>query len=128
MSGAPIVPVNVDGDPVQVAQKTIRTIDCPNSECNQTLNITELNAGAKIKCPNCNNYTWAPEYKPKWWQKTKNFLIAIAVSFVVGILSSIATPVVVDFFSRVKIVDSTKSEDKPNKPIQQTPQSGAADG
>ena len=128
MSGAPIVPVNVDGEPVQVDQRTIRTIDCPNSDCNQTLNITELNAGAKIKCPNCDNYTWAPEYKPKWWQKTKNFVLAIGISFVVGILSSLATPVVTDFWGRVKIIDSTQQKElKPNKLIQQTPKSGAAD-
>ncbi|WP_353632188.1 hypothetical protein ABVN18_05765 [Pseudomonas canadensis] len=111
MSGAPIVPDNVEGNRVSVSQQVIRTIDCPNSDCNQTLNITELSAGAKIKCPSCKNYTWAPEYKSRWWQKLRNFSVAIVVSFVVGILSSLAAPTVSDFFGRIKIVDSKENKE-----------------
>ncbi len=119
MSGAPIVPDNVDGQRVEVAQQTIRTVDCPNSSCNQTLNITELSAGAKIKCPNCQNYTWAPEYNPKWWQKTKNFVGTVVFSFVIGVGTSIVAPEVAEFIGRIKIVDSSQQQD-PNKPMQPT--------
>lgn len=56
MSGAPLVPSSVDGSRVSVTQQTIRLIDCP--KCDQTLNITELNVGGKIKCFKCDNVTW----------------------------------------------------------------------
>lgn len=63
-------------------------VNCPG--CSQALDISDVKVGASIECPKCKNITWAPEYVPRWWYRTANFIASILVAFLVGVLSSIA--------------------------------------
>ena len=84
----PDLPTLSDGSRIQFEKKTTLVITCPNPNCNNQLDITNLSFGTVIECPNCNNITWVPEQKPKWWFKLKNFILTIIISFIIGLVSS----------------------------------------
>lgn len=102
MSIASHIPKPIDGDPIHVIEKIIRQVDCPNPQCDQVLDITNINEGTKIQCEACKNVTWVPAYEPKWWQKTKVILGGLAVSFVVGILSSLVATSIYAKYAKTK--------------------------
>lgn len=85
----PTLPDSVDNNPVNVEERLIRQFDCPNPECDESLDITNVNVGTKIKCTTCGNVTWLPDYGKKWWQKPDSIIGGLIVSFVIGVLASI---------------------------------------
>lgn len=84
----PILPNQVDNDPISVQEKTIRQFDCPNPDCHDSIDITNSNVGTKLQCVKCKNVTWLPDYGNKWWQKPLSILGGLLLSFVIGIGSS----------------------------------------
>jgi hypothetical protein len=86
----PSIPDQVDNDPINVQERKIRQVDCPNPECDGVLDITNINVGTKIKCKDCANVTWLPDYGRKWWQKPLSIISGLVVSFIIGVLSSLA--------------------------------------
>lgn len=84
----PNLPTPVDNEPISVQEKTIRQFDCPNPDCPESIDITNSNVGTKIQCTACKNVTWLPDYGNKWWQKPLNVFGGIALSFIVGVGSS----------------------------------------
>src|SRR6266481_7128645 len=73
-----------------VARVVHRTVvDCPR--CGRALNVTDVAVGMTIKCPEpCGNVTWRPETKEHWWFPLRRFIGATLLSFVLGVLSSLA--------------------------------------
>jgi hypothetical protein len=86
----PKVPESIDSLPISVQERTIRQFDCPNPECDSSIDITNVNVGTKIKCKACNNVTWLPDYGNKWWQKPLSIIGGIILSFFIGIASSMS--------------------------------------
>ncbi|EHZ7431664.1 hypothetical protein ACPFT9_003346 [Vibrio cholerae] len=89
MSGLTNIPNPIDNTPINVVERKVREVDCPNPKCDHKLDITSINYGTKIQCNGCSNVTWTPAYHPKWWQKTKGFALSIIVSLVVGVMGSL---------------------------------------
>ena len=115
MSTISHIPTPIAGEPVRVVQKVIKEVDCPNPDCDYRLNITDINEGTKIKCANCNNITWVPSYKPKWWQRLRNFIWTLIISFVLGILASIiGSAIYENFISKPKNEKTEYNENKRN--------------
>lgn len=86
----PLIPDPVDTDPIDVQERVIRQFNCPNTECDESLDITDINVGTKIKCKSCDNVTWLPEYGKKWWQRPISIISGLILSFVIGVLGSLA--------------------------------------
>ncbi len=63
------------------------TVKCP--KCQEALDVTNLKFGTSIECPKCANVTWCPEFKPRWWFQLRNYVLALGVSFVIGVLASL---------------------------------------
>ncbi|MUH72000.1 hypothetical protein [Psychrosphaera haliotis] len=89
MSSLSNIPNPIGNDPIQVVERTVREVPCPNPECDHKLDITSINYGTKIKCQNCDNITWTPTYEEQWWQKTKGFVLSIILSLLIGVAGSI---------------------------------------
>jgi hypothetical protein len=85
----PTIPDQIDNNPILVKEVTIRQFDCPNPSCDASIDITNVNVGTKIKCKDCNNVTWLPDYGNKWWQKPLSIVGGIILSFTIGVGSSI---------------------------------------
>ncbi|MBH3155884.1 hypothetical protein I5P92_08845 [Serratia ureilytica] len=86
----PSVPKQLPSPGIEVTERVIKQLACPNVECDKLLDITHINAGTKIQCENCGNVTWLPEYKKeKWWQKTIFTIGFYLMSFIFGVLSSL---------------------------------------
>lgn len=85
----PSIPDTVDNEPINVQERTIRQFDCPNPGCNESLDITNANIGTKVKCQNCKNVTWIPDYSKKWWQKPFNVIGGLLLSFIIGVSASL---------------------------------------
>ncbi|MEW8410206.1 MAG: hypothetical protein AB2696_15315 [Candidatus Thiodiazotropha sp.] len=92
----PSVPDQVDSDPINVQEKHIKQVDCPNPACDGVLDITNVNIGTKIKCKNCNNVTWLPDYTKKWWEKPGSILAGLLISFIIGVMSSLTASWLLD--------------------------------
>ncbi|CAM4275744.1 BRcat domain-containing protein [Pseudoalteromonas maricaloris] len=86
----PKIPESIDNDPISVQERTIRQFDCPNPDCDSSIDITNVNVGTKIKCKSCNNVTWLPDYGNKWWQKPLSIIGGILLSFLIGVASSMS--------------------------------------
>lgn len=84
----PHPPKLTGGPPLVVAKREIVTFDCP--KCGQSLDITGVAVGASIECTGCQNVTWAPEYIPRWWYRTRNFGISVVTAFSIGVGASLA--------------------------------------
>lgn len=108
----PTIPDPVDNDPINVEERTIRQFDCPNPGCDESLDITNVNIGTKIKCTSCGNVTWLPDYGKKWWQKPASIIGGLIVSFIIGVLASMTANWLGHFPPEV-------SHNKPAKQIEQ---------
>jgi len=84
------IPAPLVGPPVQVTQRILRTVGCPNPGCDHSLDITDINAGTMIECQSCKNVTWVPVYREQWWQKAKVVIGGLILSFVIGFAGSLA--------------------------------------
>ncbi|UTW59300.1 hypothetical protein KFE96_03045 [Kordiimonas sp. SCSIO 12603] len=89
MSSLSNIPNPIDNNPIEVVERKVREVPCPNPQCNHQLDITSINAGTKIKCQNCSNVTWTPLYHQKWWQKTKGFILSLILSLAIGVTGSV---------------------------------------
>lgn len=85
----PTLPDQIDNEPISVQEVTIRQFDCPNPDCDASIDITNANVGTKLKCKTCSNVTWLPDYGNKWWQKPVSILTGLALSFVIGVGASL---------------------------------------
>lgn len=86
----PSLPDQIDNDPIDVKEITIKQFDCPNPDCDEKIDITNINVGTKLKCRTCENVTWLPDYSNKWWQKPVSIIGGLFLSFIIGFLASIA--------------------------------------
>ena len=87
MSDLPERPKLSGGAPITIAKRELFSLDCP--KCKSPLDVTDVSFGTNIECPKCENVTWRPEYRPKWWYKLKNLIIANLISFILGIFGSL---------------------------------------
>jgi hypothetical protein len=85
-----LIPNQVDSDPISVKEKVVRQIDCPNPECDASLDITNVNTGIKIGCASCNNVTLVPDSGNINIKKTIGYIMGLILSFIIGFLSSMA--------------------------------------
>ncbi|EPC7355455.1 BRcat domain-containing protein [Klebsiella aerogenes] len=86
----PMLPHQIPDGPIDVTERVIKQMECPNPNCNSKLDVTNVNVGTKIQCKDCSNVTWLPDYKKqKWWQKPASFIAGILLSYVIGVGSSI---------------------------------------
>jgi hypothetical protein len=116
---SPNIPESIDNEPISVQERTIRQFDCPNPDCDSSIDITNVNVGTKIKCKSCNNVTWLPDYGNKWWQKPLSIIGGILLSFFIGVASSMSANWLGDAESQDVSVEQTS-----NKSIQPTAKSG----
>lgn len=86
MSTFPKTPQLSGGAPISVTERRVRSLDCPS--CDQPMDITDLRVGTNVACPSCDNVTWCPEYKPRWWFKPFRFVVSLIFAFFVGFFSS----------------------------------------
>lgn len=110
MTNGPSVPDQIGSDPINVLERRIRQVDCPNPDCNGVLDITNINVGTKIKCKSCSNVTWLPDYGKKWWQRPVSIISGLLLSFIIGVASSLTA-------SWVGAANSP-SQDSVEKPLQ----------
>jgi hypothetical protein len=108
MSNLPKAPKLSDGPPICISKREIFSLDCP--KCKSPLDVTDLNFGTNIECPSCNNVTWRPEFKPKWWFRLRYFLITTIISFILGFSTSFIANVVYDNYQE----HSVKTENLEN--------------
>lgn len=86
----PMLPNQIPDGPIDVTERVIKQMECPNPNCTSNLDVTNVNVGTKIQCKDCNNVTWLPDYKkPKWWQKPASILGGLLLSYVIGVGSSV---------------------------------------
>ncbi len=109
MSSLSNIPNPVDNNPIEVVQRVVREVPCPNPACDHKLDITSINYGTKIKCQNCNNVTWTPLYEEKWWQKGKGFIISLIISLSIGIAGSLISSALYDSYKANKLAEQAES-------------------
>lgn len=115
----PILPNQIPDGPINITERFIKQMECPNPNCNSKLDVTNVNVGTKIQCKNCNNVTWLPDYKKqKWWQKPASIIGGILLSYVIGVGSSITASWVSE--SNAPTNASTAADNK-NIPVTQQP-------
>ncbi|MCF2856998.1 hypothetical protein L1286_05935 [Pseudoalteromonas sp. SMS1] len=85
----PSIPNQIDSDPIAVQEKFIRQFDCPNPDCDESIDITKVNVGTKIQCSACKNVTWLPDYGNSWWQKPASIFGGLVLSFIIGVGASL---------------------------------------
>jgi hypothetical protein len=83
------IPIPVSGRSVDIQRRVLTTVDCPNPKCDQILDITNINAGTMVSCASCNNVTWVPAFKEKWWQRLPVAVGGAIVSIFVGAAGSL---------------------------------------
>lgn len=88
------LPPSLSGGTITVTRRMVTLVPCPG--CRRDLDITSVSVGAMICCPECKNVTWAPEYVPRWWHKTRNHLLSMLGAFIVGVLSSMVASYVMN--------------------------------
>lgn len=108
-------PSIVDTDRPAVDEIKILAVKCPNPNCTQNLNITNITEGTKIKCPSCGNITWTPSYKKKWWHRGLVFVGGLLLSFAIGVGSSIAATAILDAIQKDKQKVELTNTESPNK-------------
>ena len=97
-------PLIVTGPKLQIRPVTEYDMPCP--KCSKDIRVTDVQAGAVIKCPHsrCGNFTWRPEYIPPWWAKLRNFGLALIVSFASGVISSLVASKIYEEHSKSRNV------------------------
>jgi len=105
-----VSPSVLDSKKPQIQEIKILEVQCPNPDCNQKLDITNINEGTKIKCPQCHNITWTPSYKQKWWHRGIIFIVSLFISFIIGVLSSITATKIIDTINSNKQNNQQKVE------------------
>lgn len=108
MSSLSNIPNPIDNSPIEVVERFVREVPCPNPDCDHKLDITSINYGTKIKCQNCSNVTWTPLYEEKWWQKTKGFIISLLISLVVGVSGSLIASTIYDSYTAGQVQDKAE--------------------
>lgn len=101
MSDAPKFPTLSDGAAISVNRRVRYDLDCP--KCRKTLDVTDINFGAIIKCPHCKNITWRPEFQPKWYFRLRNFVLAIIGSFILGLLTNLFSSYLWERYSQPRL-------------------------
>ena len=105
------VPLLTGGSGIDL-KKQIKTefiLSCP--KCGTKLDVTNLSFGTHIECPSCNNITFRPEYKPPWWSKTRNFILTMIGTFLLGFASSFFAAVVYESYKDQKTNTENKKSD-----------------
>ena len=124
----PTIPDQIDNDPIDVKERVIRQFDCPNPDCDESLDITNVNIGTKIKCTACENVTWLPDYGKKWWQKPANIIGGLILSFIIGVLASMtANWINAENIKEPIPIEQQQQEDASNKANAADTKSRAAD-
>lgn len=93
-------PSIVDGPKLEVRRAIEYDMPCP--KCRKDIRVTQIEAGAVIKCPHpkCNNVTWRPEYVPPWWAKTSKFVLSLIGSFVLGVSTSLVASILYEKYTK----------------------------
>jgi hypothetical protein len=89
MEQSPSPPKLIGTSGISISKKVLLVLECPNPTCKHSMDVSHLALGTHIQCPRCNNVTWVPEFKPRWWFQGKNFITSIIVAFIIGVLSSL---------------------------------------
>ena len=77
-----------------IAERVVTELRCPG--CNKKIDVTEDGPGMPVECPHCQNMTWRLRYpQVRWWNRTRNFLFSLTVSFFVGVLASVVGNMIV---------------------------------
>lgn len=76
-----------DGSGIVVTKRVWMALACP--KCRKDIDVTDVSFGTVIQCPHCDNITWRPEFKPRWYFRVRNFIITNLLSFILGVLASL---------------------------------------
>lgn len=106
MSSLSNIPSPIDNTPIQVIERKVREVDCPNPKCDHKLDITSINYGTKIECQGCSNVTWTPLYEQRWWQKTKGFILSVMLSLVLGVSGSLIASSILENYNQDETPES----------------------
>lgn len=123
MTGVSHVPRPLEGTPPNVQERLIKEVECPNPECDQLLNITDINVGTKVQCTNCKNVTWVPAFQPKWWQRARVIIGGAILSIIVGAAASLLATAVWEFKVSELADGNTDAASPPAQTDQATPPS-----
>lgn len=80
---------------LQLKSNRIFTFSCPNPQCDIVMDVTKIQGDTFVEC-DCGNVTWMPGYKPPWWIKTRNFVLSLIASLLIGIISTLLVKLLID--------------------------------
>ena len=85
---SPFVAPNLSNSPqLKIDKQVYYTLPCP--KCSKDLNVTGIQEGRNVECPKCKNITILPSFRPRWWHTTRNFILSVIVSLIIGMASSL---------------------------------------
>jgi len=96
------IPIINDPKRPEVKQIKILQVKCPSLNCDQVLDITNINEGTKITCPKCSNTTWTPSYREKWYQRFSIYLLSVLLSFAIGVGSSLFASAIWSYYHPIE--------------------------
>lgn len=109
------LPQAVDNEGFRVDEVRIRRLPCPNPDCDSRLDVTNVNAGTKIKCPSCGNVTWLPDDRHKWWQKPLDKAVPAIGGLVLGVLATLIGQVIWVSLSPAPDQEQTENAQAPER-------------
>ncbi|CAI8183986.1 MAG: Uncharacterised protein [Formosa sp. Hel1_33_131] len=89
MTTNPNQAVLTGNDELGLKKKTVFHLTCPNSNCENVLDVTKVKQNTYIQCSKCSNVTWNPGYNPPWQAKTKYFMFSLISALAIGIFSTL---------------------------------------
>ena len=89
MSTNPDQAVFTGNDELGLKKKTVFHLTCPNSSCENVIDVTKVKQNTYVQCSKCSNVTWNPGYNPPWQAKTKNFIISLISALIIGVISTL---------------------------------------